>query len=176
MIRFITSQEDCKSLWEQFSPHQRAWDEWDLMLAFHDEKSYAFNFMVHETDGAADGLIPLVHDTVDGSYELFGGCYPDCRVLWIRIEDFPAFFEQLPDKTVLFDLKGPWVDEVLAAHPQFLPNFVEEDQQFYLVPANFQYDFVNHINTFSTDKRKGFLYDLRKFRERNPVLQWSEDD
>jgi len=35
---------------------------------------------------------------------------------------------------------------------------------------------VNPINTFSTDKRKGFLYDLRKFRERNPVLQWSEDD
>jgi len=176
MIRFVTAMEACRELWQQFTPHERAWDEWDLMFAFHDEKTYTFNFMVHETDGKADGMIPLVYDSSDGSHEMFGGCYPDCRVLWIRTEDFPEFFDNFPDKTVLFDLKGPWVDELLQAHPQFSPNFVEEDNQFYLVPSKFDYDFVNHINTFSTDKRKGFLYDLRKFRERNPVLQWSDDD
>lgn len=176
MIRFTTDVEECKALWQVFSPHQRAWDEWDLMYAFHDQTTYTFNFMVHETNGVADGLIPLVYDSSDGSHELFGGCYPDCRVLWIRIEDFPEYFDNLPDKTVLFDLKGPFVDEILALHPQYVPNFIEEDNQFFLVPAEFGYDFVNHINTFSSDKRKGFLYDLRKFRERNPVLNWSDDD
>lgn len=176
MIRFTTSMEECRSLWQRFSPHIRAWDEWDLMFAFHDEKTYTFNFMVHETNGEPDGLIPLVYDTSDGSHELFGGCYPDSRILWLRIDDFPAYFDQLPDNTVLFDLKGPFVEEILAAHPQYQPNFIEEDQQFYLVPSDFGYDFVNHINTFSKDKRKGFLYDLRKFRETNPELNWSDDD
>lgn len=176
MIRFTTSMEECKVLWQKFSPHKRAWDEWDLMYAFHDAKTYTFNFMVHETDGEPDGLIPLVYDTADGSHELFGGCYPDSRILWLRIEDFPECFDALPDKTILFDLKGLFVEEILAAHPQYLPNFIEEDQQFFLVPSEFDYDFVNHINTFSKEKRKGFLYDLRKFRETNPELRWSTDD
>ncbi|MSR11073.1 MAG: GNAT family N-acetyltransferase [Gammaproteobacteria bacterium] len=176
MIRFTTIMEECRDLWQKFSPHKRAWDEWDLMYAFHDQATYTFNFMVHERDGKPDGLIPLVYDSSDGSHELFGGCYPDSRVLWINIADFPEYFAQFPDKTVLFDLKGAFVDEVLAAHPQYQPNFVEEDDQFFLLPASFGYDFVNHINTFSKDKRKGFLYDLRKFRERNPELVSSEDD
>ncbi len=176
MIRFTTDVNECKQLWNTFSPHERAWDEWDLMYAFHDEKTYTFNFMVHENEGQADGLIPLVHDTSDGSHELFGGCYPDSRVLWIRNSDFPEFFEQFPDNTMFFDLKGTWVETMLQDFPQYAPNFVEEDQQFYLVPAEFGYDFVNHINTFSIDKRKNFLRDLRKFRERNPELVWSADD
>lgn len=177
MITFETDVEKCEELWEQFSPHERAWDEWELMYAFHDESSYKFKFMVHSTDGQADGLIPLVEDTSDGSFELFGGCYPDSRVLWIRIEDFPEYFEQLPDQTAFFDLRGSWVDALLAMHPEYTPNFSELDQQYYLVPAEYGYDFVNHINTFSTDKRKGFLRDLRKFREvYNPELVWSDDD
>lgn len=176
MIRQLTSLAECRALWEALSPHARAWDEWDLMYAFHDEASYSLNFLAHEADGKVDGLLPLVRDNSDGSYELFGGCYPDSRVLWLRTEHFPEFFDQLPEPAVFFDLKGPWVDELLAAHPQFADNFAEIDQRYYLEPATFDYDFANHIQRFSSEKRKGFLYDLRKIREKGPVLRWSTDD
>ena len=178
MIRFIKDAAECERVWEQFSPHERAWDEWELMYAFHDQETYRFNFMVHETDGEADGLIPLVEDTSDGSFELFGGCYPDSRVLWIRIEHFPEIFDALPDQTVFFDLRGSWVAELLAQHPQFEANFTETDNQYLLVPAEFDYDFVNHMQkTFSSDKRKGFLRDIRKVRELHQVEQvWNDDD
>ncbi len=174
MIRFEKDMTKCQALWEQFSPHERAWDEWDLMYAFHDQDTYLFNFMVHETDGVIDGLVPLVEDTSDGSFELFGGCYPDSRVLWIAIEHFPEIFDALPQNSMFFDLKGAFVDQILARFPEYTPNFAELDQQFFLVPAEFDYDFSNHINTFSTDKRKGFLRDLRKVRELNPELVWND--
>ncbi len=176
MIRVATSEDECRDWWHRFSPHQRAWDEWDLMYAFHDQEHYTFHFLIHETDGNPDGLIPLVHDSSDASFELFGGCYPDARVLWIDIAHFPEFFEHLPDKTAFFDLRGAQVDEILSRHPQYAPNFAEHDQRFYLVPSEFDYDFTNHIATFSSEKRKGFLYDLRKIREKGPVLRWSDDD
>ena len=176
MIRFLDSEAECRSAWQQFSPHQRAWDEWDLMYAFHDQDSYRFHFMLHETAGEADGLVPLVLDTSDNSYELFGGCYPDGRVLWIRPEHFAEIHEALPEPSMFFDLKGCFVERLLALHPQFEPNFAEVDQRWHLVPEKFGHDFYNHIQTFSSEKRKGFLYDLRKVREKNLELRWSEDD
>lgn len=177
MIRFTSDFDECRRLWEQFSPHERAWDEWDVMWAFHDQSSYRLHFMVHERDGRADGLIPLVQEGSDGRYELFGGSYPDARVLWIELEDFPSYFDSLPENTVFFDLSGKWVRALLDRYPDYAENFGEVDQQFYLVPADFGYDFNNHIQTFSNDKRKGFLRDLRRLREiYNPELRWSDDD
>lgn len=178
MIRFITDQAECEALWEQFSPRERAWDDWELMYAFHDEARYRFNFMLHETNGQADGLIPLVEDTKDGSYELFGGCYADSRILWINLADFKECYEALPDNTAFFDLRGHWVDEILAQFPEFEPNFVEKDNQYYLVPADFDYDFVNHIYAaFSKDKRKNFIRDVRRLTELQPLeTLWSDAD
>jgi len=64
VIRTETDAQACKKLWEVFSPKQDAWDDWDLMFAFHDEEKHRFNFLVHQAgDGPPDGLIPLVHDT-----------------------------------------------------------------------------------------------------------------
>lgn len=177
MIKLINDQEQCHALWDQFSPCERAWDEWELMYAFHDEKRYRFCFMVHETQGNIDGLIPLVEDTKDGSYELFGGCYADSRVLWINIDHFRECFESLPENTAFFDLKGSWVDQVLEKFPEYESNFAERDQQYYLIPADFNFDFNNHMDThFSRDRCKTFHRDLRKVKERSPELIWSDAD
>lgn len=176
MIRTVEDPVECEALWKAFSPHERAWDEWDLMYAFHDRETYHFRFLVQTTDGRQDGLVPLVYDARDDTYELFGGCYPDARVLWVAPDHFAEFYDALPDKTSFFDLQGSWVDEVLRLHPEYEPSFSERDERFYLVPAEFGYDFDHHIGTFSSEKRKGFRYDLRKIRERGPVLRWSDND
>lgn len=178
MIRFLSDAGECRAAWDRFSPAERVWDNWQVMSAFHNPQRHRLHFLLHETDGATDGLIPLVHDTSDDSYELFGGCYADGRILWIQPEHFPECYQALPDNTAFFDLNGTWVDALLAMHPEYESNFVEKDDQFYLVPADFQFDFTNHINTFSSDRRRGFLRDLRKVRERNPglTLNWSNAD
>jgi hypothetical protein len=175
VIRTETDLRECRKLWERFSPGQDAWDDWDLIFAFHDQDIHRLHFMVHESGvGPADGLVPLVHDTTLDRYMLMGGSYPDGRVLWLQYEDFPEFFKQLPEPTILFDLKQSWVDGLLQVFPQYEANFGEPELRYYLVPAEFQFDFYKHLDTFSSERRQKFLYDLRNIRKREPVLRWSD--
>ena len=177
MIRTETDIAECRKLWDIFSPRQHAWDDWDLIFAFHDEDKHRPNFLVHEnSDGAPDGLVPLVHDTRQERFMLMGGSYPDGRVLWLRYEDFPEFFEQFPEPTVLFDLKQSWVGGLLQLCPQFEANFSEQDLRYNVVPSEIEFDFYKHIDMFPSEKKKKFLYDLRKIRRREPALHWSNEN
>lgn len=177
MIRAENDGGQCRKLWDRMSPARDAWDDWDLMFAFHDEKKHRFHFLVHEdAAGEPDGVVPLVYDTTEKRFMLMAGSYPDGRVLWLRYEDFPEFFETLPEPTVFFDLKKSWVDGLLERHPQFEANFGEPETRFFLVPSEFGFDFNNHLELFSSEKRQKFLYDLRKIRKQEPVLRWSDDD
>ena len=177
MIRTATTNEECRELWGRLSPGQDAWDDWDLMFAFHDEEKHRFNFLVHEDEhGQPDGLVPLVHDTSEKRYMLMAGSYPDGRVLWLHYDHFPELFEALPEPTVFFDLRKSWVDGLLQRHPQFEPFFAEPETRYFLVPSEFGYDFHNHLDLFSSEKKQKFLYDLRKIRRQEPTLRWSDDD
>jgi hypothetical protein len=177
VIRIETNVEACRKLWGALSPQQGAWDDWDLIFAFHDEDRHRFNFLVHEAgDGRPDGLVPLVYDTTQDRHMLMGGSYPDGRILWLEQQDFPEFFEQFPARTVFFDLKDSWVSDLLRLYPQFEANFSEQDLRYHLVPSEIDFDFHNHINTFSSEKKQKFLYDLRKIRRREPTLHWSESN
>lgn len=177
MIRTVTDPDECRKLWDALSPGRDPWDDWDLVHAFHDPDKHSFEFLVHEGDGGQpDGLIPLVRDGKENRHMLMGGSYPDGRVLWLEYRDFPAFFERLPETTVFFDLRGSWVSGLLEAHPRFAAHFTDQDQRYYLVPAEFEYDFLKHIDTFAPDKKQKFLYDLRHIRKREPKLHWSTDN
>jgi len=177
VIRTETDIQECRKLWEMFSPHQDAWDDWDLMLAYHDQHRHRFNFLLHQSnDGHADGLVPLVYDTSQDRYTLMGGSYPDGRILWLQYQDFPGFFQQFPERTILFDLRQSWVSDLLQVHPQYEANFSEPELRYYLVPSEFDFDFHKHIDTFSPDKKQKFLYDLRNIGKRNPTLRWSNDN
>ena len=177
MIRTETDLQRCRELWEAFSPHQDAWDDWELIHAFHDPDKHRFNFLVREdTNGKPDGLVTLVHDTSQNRHTLMGGAYPDGRSLWIKPDHFPEVFEQFPDRTVLFDLEQGWVAELLSQHPQFAANFAEQDMRYFVVPAAIEFDFDHHLDRFTTEKRQKFNYDLRNIRKKNPVLHWSDDN
>jgi len=177
MLRTETDTLECRKLWDTFSPQQQAWDDWDLMFAFHDQDQHSFNFLVHlGSDGQADGLLPLVFDSKLNRHMLMAGSYPDGRILWLRQQHFPEFFEQLPERTVLFDLEHNWVSELLRLHPEFEVNFAEQDTRYYLVPSEFEFDFYKHIDTFPPDKKQKFLYDLRNIGKREPVLRWNDDN
>jgi hypothetical protein len=177
VIRTETDIQECRKLWDVLSPHQDAWDDWDLMYAFHDQDKHRLNFLVHEdSDGRPDGLVPLVFDTTQDRFTLMAGSYPDGRILWLGYTDFPEFFEAFPEQTVFFDLKQSWVDGLLRRCPQFEANFSEVEQRYYLVPSDFEFDFLKHLDTFSSEKKQKFLYDLRNIRKREPILRWSNDD
>jgi len=179
-LRVIHSETDireCRKLWEILSPHQDAWDDWDLMLAYHDQDKDHLHFLVHQgSEGHPDGLVPLVHDAKQDRYTLMGGSYPDGRILWLQFRDFPEFFEQFPERTILFELRQSWVNELLQMFPQYEANFAEPELRYYLVPSEFGFDFNRHLDSFSPDKKQKFLYDLRNIRKREPMLRWSDEN
>jgi hypothetical protein len=147
------------------------------MFAFHDQDKHRLHFLVRQTsDGRPDGLVPLVYDTEKNRVTLMAGSYPDGRILWLRYQDFPEFFEQFPEQTVLFDLKQSWVNDLLQLYPQFEANFSESELRYFLVPSEFEFDFYKHIDTFSADKKQKFLYDLRNIRKREPTLRWGNEN
>lgn len=177
MIRTETDIEECRKLWDQFSPKQEAWDDWDLMFAYHNPDKHSFAFHVHlDGEGKPVGLIPLVYEALKNRHLLMGGSYPDGRVPWVHEDDFAAVFAELPDRTVLYDLKHSWVLEALQGHPELAPHATEQDTRYLLRPAEFEFDFNRHIDTFTPDKKMKFNYDLRHIRKREPVLRWSEDN
>jgi hypothetical protein len=176
MIREVTDPGECRALWESLTPAARIWDDWALMTAFHDESVCQFRFLVKEARRKPAGLLPLVYNRTLDRGELFGGSYPDSRVLWIDNADWPAFFEALPETTVFFDLDGRWVDDLLKEHPGFAAHFAETDQRFFLLPEDFDGDFYNHIRSLGSDTRQGLLYDLRKVAQLQPGIEWSAKD
>lgn len=177
MIRTETDPQACRKLWDSLSPKQDAWDDWDLMYAFHHQDEHRFHFLVHQHgDGPPDGMVPLVYDNRESRYMLMAGSYPDGRILWLKNEDFPEFFEHFPEPTVLFDLKQSWVSDLLAQHPRFEVHFSEQDFRYFMVPAEFGFDFYNHVDGFPPEKKQKFLYDLRHINKREPVLRWSDEN
>lgn len=176
MIREVADPAECRRLWEAFTPGQRIWDDWELMSAFHDDAICRFRFLVKEQGGRPTGLVSLVYNDELERGELFGGSYPDSRTLWIDNADWPDFYEVFPADTVFFDMRGSWVDALLADHPAYAPNFQEMDRRYFLSPDEFGRDMYNHIRSLGTDTRQGLLRDLRRLEERNPELAWSGDD
>jgi len=177
VIRTETDALECRKLWDLFSPGHDPWDDWDLIFAFHDQDNHRLQFLVHHNgDGQPDGMVPLVYDTKQNRSMLMGGSYPDGRILWLEYRDFPEFFEQFPERTVLFDLRQSWISGLLQLYPHFEPNFAERDLRYYLVPSEFGFDFHNHLDTFSADKKQKFLYDLRHIRKREPTLHWGKQN
>jgi hypothetical protein len=54
------------------------------LSAFHDEQLHRRHFLVREEGGQPAELVPLVHDTENNRYLLYGGSYPDARILWVE--------------------------------------------------------------------------------------------
>jgi len=76
---------------------------------------------------------------------------------------------------VLYDLNAAWVNALLSEPPAYADYFGESEQRCFLRPAEFDYDFDNHIARFEADKRRDFNYDLRYIRKREPVLTWTDE-
>ena len=75
MIRTETDIEACRELWNRFSPGQDAWDDWDLMFAFHDQDLQRFNFLVHQDSGGdEDGCGTRIFPSSSSSFPTGPSC------------------------------------------------------------------------------------------------------
>lgn len=72
-VRYITGLDECRGLWQGLMPRDNLTDLWAVRASFHDSFKRAPLFLVHETGGVPDGLLPLSYVAERGDYAYFPG-------------------------------------------------------------------------------------------------------
>ncbi len=67
------SVQECRDIWNFFSPNKRIFDLWNFRYAWHQAYQYELHFLTVLQDGKLAGCLPLWNNTDDGYYEWFGG-------------------------------------------------------------------------------------------------------
>ena len=108
-LRFevVKDIQNAKILWNQFSPNQTLWDDWDFRYCFYKYYNYELFFYVGWLGDQAIGLLPLQHN--GKSLEFFGGEYMEENKLFIKPEFkdlIPKFYENIKQRTKLEYISG----------------------------------------------------------------------
>src|SRR3990167_4291492 len=91
-VRIFEDIEDCRALWEKFSPKKSLFDEWEYSYAFYLEFPFRLHF-VEVLDGKMSiGLFPLWYQSELRTYLWFGDigdlvndiCWREDITFWFR--------------------------------------------------------------------------------------------
>jgi hypothetical protein len=157
--------EDCKRLWEKYSPKESLWEVWDFNWCFYDSRFNKLYFIVGIEDKKELGLLPLMWDQEKGCYGFFGGDYPERRRFFIK------------DKLKI-------VEFVRSVKGKICLEYIDDSEKSYigsgpLSDTSFSLDLKKYptINSFferfSKKHRKNLKYDLRKLEKLNYKLEWN---
>lgn len=161
-FRTATNEEECRQLWEKFSPNEILWDLWDFRFCFHTD-NFKFNFIVGSDDKGEIGLLPLVFDTKESYYTCFGEDFPEQnRILVNDKQNIRYFLEKCPKDTEI-----PYIDCKEAKYYDFKP----VDKRYFLDLEKYGNSFEAYLKSFNKKHRKNLNYDLKKLKEKGYTLE-----
>lgn len=76
--------EECRRLWEKFSPRETIYDEWDWRYGFYKFHRYRLKFIVGMDAGQEIGVLPLQYEPKEGLWEFFGGPSMENNSVWLK--------------------------------------------------------------------------------------------
>jgi len=156
-FKHVTDKEDCRILWEEFSPKEILWDLWDFRYCFH-TKYFKFNFILGLNNGKQVGIIPLVLDKETDVYTYFGDTFPEQNKFFLSDKRLiPKFLNNCPEGTSIYNIK--------SEESQFY-NFSKGDKRYFLNLKKYGNSFENYIGSFTKKHRKNLRYDLKKLKEK----------
>src|SRR3989338_6121132 len=154
----VSTQKECRELWEKFSSKGILWDLWDYRICFHDE-NFRFNFILGIEDNSNVGLLPLVYDRKECYYTYFGGEFPEQNKFFLNDKAIlPQFLERCPKGTEIL-----YIDSEESSYYDFQP----VEKRYFLNLKKHGSSFDRFIGSFTKKHRKNIRYDLKKLQERN---------
>lgn len=159
MLNFKTIKEEneCKRVWEKFSPNEVLWDIWDYRMCFH-TSNFNFNFILGLQGDTEVGLLPLVYDTVSQVYTYFGDTFPEQNRFLVNDKKLiPDFIKACPKGTTLY-----YIDNLEGQYFNFIPG----EKRYFLDISKFDNNFEKYIDSFTKKHRKNIKYDLKKISEK----------
>ena len=157
-FRICNDINECKSLWNYFSPNERIFDIWDFRACFFDSREHEPHFIVAHANGNVQGLLPLVFSKREGKYIYFGG--------WFTAERNRIF---LRDKTRIKDLieqcpSDTFIEGIDPNEGSFY-DFPEDEYTHFLDLVKFSHDFDKYLDSLDKKRQKNLKSDLRSLPE-----------
>lgn len=161
----FTDLDDCKRLWDRFSPKRDLWELWEFNYCFFDNGLNKLCFVVGYEDGKEVGLLPLMFYDDFGYYCFFGGNYPERRKFFIKdkskVVDFLDFFKE--------NLCLEYIDD---SEHEFVKGSFVYDSSFSLDLSKFS-SVHSFFDSFSKKHKKNVKYDLKQLEKLDYKVLWN---
>ncbi len=82
-INCVTDFEKAKELWEQFSPDQEIYDNWNFRYIFYKYYNYPLHFYTASINNEVVGLLPLQYNTDEKYLQFLGGGFMEYNKVFI---------------------------------------------------------------------------------------------
>jgi len=108
-FKIIKDLPQAKEIWQQFSPQETLWDDWDFRYCFYKYYNWELFFYTGYLNGEIIGVLPLQYNPEKQSLEFFGGKYMEENKVLIKngcehlVSDF---YRQINQKAELEDISS----------------------------------------------------------------------
>jgi len=155
----------CQGLWEEFSPKQELFDEWEYRDCFYQAYGYQPYFIVGSQGDKVMGVLPLWYEERRDFYTFFGGTFPEPNTFFVKNKaDLGDFLKQCPPKSRLYYLD--------KKESKYWP-LEESDKKYFLNLKKYEDKIENYWLGFDRKHRKNLRYDLKQFEKLNYSLRYN---
>jgi len=171
-VEIVSDIDRCKSLWNQFSPDESVFDNWDLRMAFHEAYGYTPYFLVVRNKYETLGVLPLDWDQAEDEYMWFGGDWLEDQKFFVTNPNYIPLLLFLAPKPIVLDAIVP---ETVSG--------IKHEVDMGISPSKFVLDLrkyesiESYIQSLSKKKRHNLRRDVARNAKLDPkILTGHKDD
>ena len=108
-FKIIKDLSQAKAIWQELSPNETLWDDWDFRYCFYKYYNWELFFYTGYLNGQIIGVLPLQYNPEKKFLEFFGGNYMEENKVLVKkgCEQFiPDFYKQVGREAELSDIFG----------------------------------------------------------------------
>lgn len=152
-VQVVSQIDQCRQLWQEFTPNQSLFDTWEFRLAFWQAYRHQPYFLVLKTEAENVGLLPLWHESEKDRYVWFGSTWHEDNSFFVKDRLFiPLLLAAAPPTTFLNAITPNsigWLDRVISFEP--------DDSKFILNLKP-----TNSLETYLAGLKKKQRYNLKR--------------
>lgn len=173
--QIVTSLNECKKLWQKFSPNQTIYDIWEFRLAFYLAYQHQPHFIVLYHHQIPVGLIPLWFDIGKQHYDWFGSYWHEHNNFWVTDPKYlPLLLRSLPIPSVLRAINPSQIQQL---NHQLPPSFIlEPDEPTFSLKLNQINNHNNYLLTLKKKTRYNLKRDWQKITQLHPTVTYDRFD
>lgn len=165
----ITDYQECRKLWDEFTPNRTLFDTWEFRMAFQDAYDYRPEFVVLKNSKENLALLPLAHDVEDNRHIWFGSVWQEEVDFFVK---HPRYISQLlkhaPKPLVLEAISKTSID--LLTNANDIRKFSFDDPKYVLDLDGFK-SHEDYLMTLKKNDRRNLRKDRNKIEKLNPTIE-----